>query len=80
MESEFDWDAWYKKPGGRKRSKEAIRFFINVPIFDLLNHVLEQAGGDDYDGAFTKWGRYEYEMCKYVLERRIRALIKNELS
>jgi len=38
---------------------------------ELLDEVLDQAGGDDWDGAFTDKGKWEYEYLIKMLEKRL---------
>ncbi len=53
----------------RKREREAeIRGLSNA---DLLDEVLQLAGGDDYDGGFTQFGLWEYEFAKTELQTRL---------
>lgn len=41
---------------------------------DLLEEVLYQAGGDDYDGCFTPGGMWEYEYLVKTLKERLTAI------
>lgn len=39
----------------------------------LLDSTLQLAGGDDYDGCFTREGQYEYDTLAIELTRRLTA-------
>ena len=38
---------------------------------ELLDEVINQAGGDDYDGCFTQQGLWEFEYLEGCLYRRL---------
>jgi hypothetical protein len=39
---------------------------------ELLEEVLDSAGGDDYDGCWTNRGWWEYQVMKEELESRLK--------
>ena len=43
---------------------------------ELLDEVLDQAQGDDYEGAFTERGRWEYEYLLGKLHERLADWLK----
>jgi hypothetical protein len=57
-------------PLSRRRSDRwrKIRGLSNA---ELLDETLRLAAGDDYDGCFTSFGRWEYEMLQAELRRRL---------
>lgn len=43
----------------------------------LLDETLSLAGGDDYDGCFTKEGAVSYELLEAELRRRLEEWLKS---
>lgn len=45
-----------------------------MPNNDLLSEVLDLVKGDDWDGAFTNWGVWRFDMAKSELWSRLKVV------
>jgi hypothetical protein len=51
--------------------EEFIKYSTELSNVDLLEEVISSAGGDDYDGTFTKRGLREFAILEKELRKRL---------
>ena len=51
--------------------REIIDYYSNISNRDLLEEVLAQARGDDWGGAFTSRGWWQFQYARSLLHERL---------
>lgn len=57
-----------------KSQEGYLEFLKGMSVQDLLEQMLEQATGDDWEGSFTPRGYWDYQQTKKELSSRLIAL------
>ncbi len=68
----YDYASVTGKPDPLSRQRtQRLAEILALSNADLLEESLGAAGGDDYDGFFTAFGQWEYDMLRAELSRRL---------